>query len=119
MMDLSDGLSTDLARLCAASEAGARLYADRIPRITPATPSAEPLAKLRLDSLQLALHGGDDYELLFTVSPSRLKRLRGAPGFRQLTAVGEITREQGIVLVAPDGVTTSLVPKGWDPFRRE
>jgi thiamine-monophosphate kinase len=119
MMDLSDGLSTDLARLCAASGVGARLHADRIPRITSATLSAEPLAKLRLDSLQLALHGGDDYELLFTVSPRRLKKLRNAPAFRQLTAIGEITREQQIVLAAPDGEAGPLDPLGWDPFRKK
>lgn len=117
MMDLSDGLSTDLARLCAASEVGARLHADRIPRIAAATLSIGPVAKLGLDTLQLALHGGDDYELLFTVSPRRVTKLRNAPGFRQLTAIGEITEEKEIVLVAPDGSTSPLDPQGWDPFR--
>jgi thiamine-monophosphate kinase len=117
MMDLSDGLSTDLARLCAASEVGARLHADRIPRIAAATLSIGPVAKLGLDTLQLALHGGDDYELLFTVSPRRVAKLRNAPGFRQLTAIGEITREKGMVLVAPNGSVSPLDPQGWDPFR--
>jgi thiamine-monophosphate kinase len=119
MMDLSDGLSTDLARLCAASGVGARLHADRIPRIAAAMLSIEPAAKLGLDPLQLALHGGDDYELLFTVSPRRVTKLRNAPGFRQLTAVGEITREKGIVLIAPNGSASHLDPRGWDPFRRK
>jgi thiamine-monophosphate kinase len=95
------------------------LHADRIPRIAAATLSIGPIAKLHLDPLQLALHGGDDYELLFTVSPRRLQKLRNAPGFRQLTAVGEITREKGIVLVAPDGSAIRLDPRGWDPFRRK
>lgn len=117
MMDLSDGLSTDLARLCAASGVGARLHADRIPRIAPATLSAAPLARLRLDPLQLALHGGDDYELLFTVPPRRLKSLRNAPGFRHLTAIGEIAREKGVVLITPDGSSGPLDSRGWDPFR--
>jgi len=117
MMDLSDGLSTDLARLCAANEVGARLHADRIPRIAAAMLSIGPVAKLGLDRLQLALHGGDDYELLFTVSPHRVKKLRNAPGFRQLRAIGEITREKGIVLAAPDGSAIRLDPRGWDPFR--
>jgi thiamine-monophosphate kinase len=117
MMDLSDGLSTDLARLCAASGVGARLHADRIPRIAAATLSIGPVARLGLDALQLALHGGDDYELLFTVSPHHVKKLSNAPGFRQLTAIGEITQEKGIVLVAPDGSAIRLDPRGWDPFR--
>jgi thiamine-monophosphate kinase len=115
MMDLSDGLSSDLARLCAASGVGARLHADRIPRISPRL--AGPLATLRLDPLQLALHGGDDYELLFTVSPRRVKSLRNAPGFRRLTAIGEITRGKRIILVAPNGSAAPLAPRGWDPFR--
>jgi thiamine-monophosphate kinase len=119
MMDLSDGLSTDLARLCAASGVGACLHADRIPRIATSTLSTAPAAKLSLDPLQLALHGGDDYELLFTVSPRRVKKLRKAPGFRQLTAIGEVTREQRIVLIAADGVATPLDPHGWDPFRKK
>jgi len=117
MMDLSDGLSTDVARLCAASGVGARLHANRIPCIAPAILSAAALARLRLDPLQLALHGGDDYELLFTVSPRRLKRLRNAPGFRELAAIGEITRKKGIVLITPDGSASRLDSRGWDPFR--
>jgi thiamine-monophosphate kinase len=117
MMDLSDGLSTDLARLCAASGVGARLDADRIPRIAPTLLMAGPLARLRIDPLQLALHGGEDYELLFTVSPHRIKSLRNAPGFRQLSAIGEITREKSIILITPGGSAKPLAPRGWDPFR--
>ena len=70
MIDLSDGLSTDLARLCAASRAGARIWADRIPAVV--IPSR--VAKLRgmrdISPLELALHGGEDYELLFTLPSS-------------------------------------------------
>ena len=107
MMDLSDGLSTDLERLCAASGVGARIWADRIPQVQL------PAAKIRgvnsgnLDPLAMALHGGDDYELLFTVPPRRVKDLRGAPGFSDLTAIGEIERgargirAEGILLVDP------------------
>lgn len=117
MMDLSDGLSTDLARLCTASGVGARLYADRIPSIASSPSLAGPLARHHLDPLQLALHGGDDYELLFTVSPRRVKSLRNAPGFRRITAIGEITRRKRIILLARDGSATRLTPRGWDPFR--
>jgi thiamine-monophosphate kinase len=113
MMDISDGLSTDLSRLCTASGVGARLWAEHIPRIEiPAK-----LGKMRLDSLQMALHGGDDYELLFTVPPVRAKVLQRAPQFSDITAIGEIKRGKRILLVGADGRATPLKPGGWDSFR--
>src|SRR5271170_2468575 len=66
-MDLSDGLSTDLARLCTASQVGAKIYASKVPAAT--IPSAAERILGRLNPLQLALHGGDDYQLLFTIPP--------------------------------------------------
>jgi thiamine-monophosphate kinase len=65
----------------------------------------------------LALHGGDDYELLFTVSPRNSRKLSKAPGFSQLTAIGEITRGKGITLIGRNGAKRNLKPRGWDPFR--
>jgi len=117
MIDISDGLSTDLERLCAASGAGARLSADRVPRVEIPATAARKLAALHLDPLQMALHGGEDYELLFTVSPGKVKRLRRAPGHSLLIPIGEITRQKQIVLVESNGQTTRLDPEGWDPFR--
>lgn len=117
MIDISDGLSTDLARLCAASGAGARLSAERLPCVEiPVTAARKPVA-LHLDPLRMALHGGEDYELLFTVSPGKAKHLRQAPGHSLLTPIGEITRQKQIVLVGSNGRTTRLAPEGWDPFR--
>jgi thiamine-monophosphate kinase len=119
MMDLSDGLSTDLARLCRASGVGARLRRNRIPQISISSALSKRLGKPRLDPLKMALHGGDDYELLFTVPPHRAKSLRRAPGFSELTPVGEITTGKRILLVGDDGVATVLEPRGWDPFRKK
>jgi thiamine-monophosphate kinase len=116
MMDISDGLSADLARLCAASGVGARLWADRLPCVKIPAARKGMLRKLKLDPLQMALHGGEDYELLFTVSPRHAKRLRSAPGFAEITAIGEIERGKGIVLVGSDGTAKRLFPGGWDPF---
>lgn len=115
-MDISDGLSTDLARLCAASQVGANIWADKIP--VGAIPAAvsETLGNRNLDPLQLALHGGEDYELLFTISPRQAKKLRKAPGASALTAIGEITRNRKIILVHHDGRNQALKPSGWDPF---
>jgi thiamine-monophosphate kinase len=118
MMDISDGLSTDLARLCRASHVGARIWAERVPRATIPASLSRRLPQSRLDPLQLALHGGDDYELLFTVPPRQAKRLRRAPGFRDLTPIGEITRGKRIILFGADGAGSILKSGGWDPFRR-
>ena len=116
MMDISDGLSTDLARLCRASRVGARLDAACIPCVR--VPISPALARLNLNPLQMALHGGDDYELLFTVPRAKRARLRNAPGFKQLAEIGVITSEKQIVLVDPSGRAKPLVPYGWDPFRK-
>lgn len=119
MMDISDGLSTDLARLSRASNVGARIWASRVPRVTIPRSVSRQLQRLHLDTFQMALHGGDDYELLFTVPPRHVKRLRRAPGFRELTPIGEITPKKDFILVGEDGVSRLLKPGGWDPFRRK
>jgi thiamine-monophosphate kinase len=113
MMDLSDGLSTDLPRLCAASNVGARLTAANIPTIR--LPQKKRSAAR--DPLSLALHGGDDYELLFTVP--RRKRKRVPPNFHGLpiTAIGEITSQQALLLITENGSEVPLPNRGWDPFR--
>lgn len=132
MMDLSDGLSTDLQRLCKASGVSARLWAEKIPRVTLPRTAAGFAPLRRVDPLRMALHGGDDYELLFTV-PRRnegellkgffSRRYGGLPG---LTCIGEIVRQGSgighgasrVLLVGEDGRTEPLKPGGWDPFRR-
>jgi thiamine-monophosphate kinase len=109
MMDISDGLSTDLPRLCQASRVGAQVTANALP--------VSPLADAK-DAQELALHGGDDYELLFTVEAKKASRLpRRFQGLR-LTHIGEITRSRRIVLKTNEGKTTPLLSRGWDPFRK-
>lgn len=116
MMDISDGLSTDLSRLCLASRVGAQIRSKALPRVRMPEAVSSHLKRLNLDPLQMALHGGDDYELLFTVSPRNINKLNKAPGFSRLTAIGEVTRARPIDLVSPKGVKKSLKPEGWDPF---
>jgi len=115
MMDLSDGLSTDLPRLCAASGVGARVEAAKIPAVR--LPN-QVSAKHGTDPLALALHGGDDYELLFTVPQKKLRRLprsfRGIP----ITEIGEVTHEKELLLVDKVGREVRLPNRGWDPFRQ-
>jgi len=113
MMDLSDGLSSDLPRLCAASGVGADVESENLPVVRHSSAVRGP----EVDSLQLALHGGDDYELLFTVRSNRVnvlpKSFHGVP----LTAIGRITEQRDLVLLKQGGRKRQLHPNGWDPFR--
>jgi thiamine-monophosphate kinase len=118
MIDISDGLSTDLGHLCAASRIGARLWAERIPRVAIPPAQSKLVRKLQLDPLEMALHGGDDYELLFTIPRRLAKSLPSAPDFRDITAIGEIERGKQILLVDSNGRAKPLKPSGWDPFRK-
>ena len=115
MMDLSDGLSIDLPRLCAASGVGAEVESEKLPVVQ----HSSAIRGLGVDSLQLALHGGDDYELLFTVRSSQLKLLpktfHGVP----LTAIGKITKRRDQILLRQAGRERQLHPGGWDPFRNK
>jgi thiamine-monophosphate kinase len=117
MIDLSDGLSTDLARICEASQTGAHIVASKLPRAT-VTPAAQKLLRRkRFGPLQAALHGGDDYQLLFTVPPRHIAKLRHAPAARDLHAIGEITRQRSITVLDGAGHSSPLHSAGWDSFR--
>jgi thiamine-monophosphate kinase len=109
MIDTSDGLSTDLAHICEESGVGAELQAESIPRASVGKPAREV-------DLQFALHGGEDYELLFTV-PGRKRipsRIAGVP----ITHIGHVTRGSKIFLMNRGGVGYELHPLGWEHFRR-
>jgi thiamine-monophosphate kinase len=119
MMDVSDGLSTDLSRLCAASRVGARVNAEVIPAVELSPDQSRLLQKLSIDPQQLALHGGDDYGLLFTVPRKIAARLRRAPNNSEITRIGEIVSGSRITLVEAAGRGQPLKPGGWDSFRRQ
>lgn len=116
MLDVSDGLSTDLARLCLASRVGARVSADELPCTKIPQFISTKFRSGKFDPLKMALHGGEDYELLFTVSQADARRLEGATNFRTLTAIGEITKSKKIMLIDRAGKESLLKPLGWDPF---
>jgi thiamine-monophosphate kinase len=109
MIDTSDGLSTDLAHICLESGVGAELRAESIPRASVGKPSREV-------DLQFALHGGEDYELLFTAPRSKRipSHIAGVP----ITLIGYITRFQKIFLMNESGVGFELKPQGWEHFRK-
>ncbi len=118
MIDLSDGLSTDLARLCESSGVGARVFANRIPRVQIPAGGLKRLSRLDPDPLRMALDGGEDYELLFALPKHKEALLEKAPGFNELTAIGQITSEKKIILVGVTGKAGLLRKGGWDPFRK-
>ena len=109
MIDTSDGLSTDLAHICEESGIGAEIRAALIPRARVGKPAREV-------DLDLALHGGEDYELLFTARPGKRipKRIAGVA----ITPIGQIVRGRRIFVENENGVAVELEPRGWEHFRR-
>jgi thiamine-monophosphate kinase len=109
MIDISDGLSTDLGHICEESEVGAEIHADAIPRAYIGKHGAEV-------ALRSALHGGDDYELLFTAPPRKHlpARVAGVP----TSKIGVITANRSVFLLDSAGKRTLLKPQGWQHFTR-
>ena len=105
MIDISDGLSTDLAHICEESAVGAEIQQAAIPRAMHANKKAV--------SLDLALHGGEDYELLFTSSKKVLSRIAGV----EVSHIGKITRGRGMRIRDADGQLQTLEIRGWEHFR--
>jgi len=115
MMDLSDGLSSDLKRLSCASGTGARIFAAKLP--VPGGPFSR-----RFDTrerLNAALHGGDDYELLFCVKSDLASKIPRKFSGVELTEIGEIIKGSEIALIDSSGKQATLEAAGWDPFRRQ
>jgi thiamine-monophosphate kinase len=113
MMDLSDGLSSDLARLCKASGVGAAIQLKDIP--LPAGKFSSAFSEK--SRLAAALHGGDDYELLFCVRKDKARRIPPKLHGVALTKIGEVTTKRSVQLFELSGKVGLLRPGGWDPFR--
>jgi thiamine-monophosphate kinase len=115
MIDISDGLSSDLNHLCAESEVGAVIDADAIP-INPLV--TELSGRRALDPLMLALHGGEDFELLFTVKPKNVGKLPKRVDGVSLTRIGEVKTASAGVRIREGARTWNLEPGGWEHFKR-
>jgi thiamine-monophosphate kinase len=109
MIDTSDGLSTDLTHICEESGVGAEVEAALIPRASVGKPAREV-------DLKFALHGGEDYELLFTAP--RGKRIPSRVAGIPVTQIGHITRQRKILLIDRAGVASEVQPRGWEHLRR-
>jgi len=120
MIDLSDGLSSDIGHICARSSVGVRLWAKRLP-VSAATRGVAELTG-RLD-WALALQGGEDYELCFTAPPEAERELAAAvkeATGTKVTCIGEVLSEEaGRWVQLPDGREIPLKREGWDHFRVE
>jgi len=111
MIDVSDGLSSELLHLCQKSKVGCTIYQDKLPVDFTAISIADDF---NMSSATCALNGGEDYELLFTISQEHYEAIKNDP---DLTIIGHITEEsQGAVLITKDQHHQALTAQGWKSF---
>ncbi len=111
MIDISDGLSSEILHLCKQSNVGCHLYEDKIPLDPTVMSTCE---EFNLDSSMVALNGGEDYELLFTIDQKKFPKIKGNPNF---TVLGHITEKQeGAYLISRNNSKIPLTAQGWDSF---
>jgi thiamine-monophosphate kinase len=112
MIDISDGLSSDAIHLCSSSGLGCKLFAEKIPI---ADETSKMAAELSMEPVVCALNGGEDYELLFSVSPSDYEKVQDS---QDITPIGHfVSKEEGIKLVLSNIQSIDLSPKGWSAFK--
>lgn len=111
MIDISDGLSSEIMHICTQSKKGCKIYEDKIPLDPQVISTCE---EFNLDSTTIALSGGEDYELLFTISIDDYDKIKGNPNF---SVIGHITEEnQGMQLVTRANQEIGLKAQGWNAF---
>src|SRR5438876_1352556 len=111
MIDISDGLSSDLAHLCRESNVGALIQSAQLPIDKDVI---KLCGRRALDPLALALHGGEDFELLFTVHPENAARLPKRVDGAAISCIGEITNEPGVIRIAEKNRVWDLMPAGFE-----
>ncbi len=111
MIDVSDGISSEILHICKASGVGCNLFEDKIPLDPQVIQTCE---EFDIDSTTIALNGGEDYELLFTVSQNDFPKIKANPN---LTVIGHITEEkEGVHLITRANTKISIIAKGWSAF---
>jgi thiamine-monophosphate kinase len=113
MIDISDGLASEIYHICTASKVGCNLYEEKIP-IDPMT--YKTARDFNLDPTVCALSGGEDYELLFTISQADFDKIKGNPN---LTVIGHMTEAvTGVNLITSGGSVAPLKAQGWDGLKK-
>lgn len=111
MMDISDGLSSELLHICKESGVGCEVYEDKIPIDYVTASMAE---EMNLNLTTVALNGGEDYELLFTVPLADYEKVKGLEGVH---VIGHITdASKGKYLITRDGQSIEIIAQGWKAF---
>ena len=109
MIDISDGLSSEVLHLCKQSQVGSNVYENKIPLDQQVISTCE---EFNLDSTTIALSGGEDYELLFTVKQEDYDKVKGNPNF---TVIGHMTEaEEGVHLITRAGEKVEMIAQGWN-----
>jgi thiamine-monophosphate kinase len=112
MIDISDGLSSEMKHICKASGVGARIYEERIPLDSETKAMAE---ELHLNPLVAALNGGEDYELLFTIPLEHHDKIRNHP---DITVIGHVVdASEGTMIITTGGSEVELTAQGWNPLQ--
>jgi len=114
MIDVSDGISSEILHLCKASGVGCNLFEDKIPLDPQVIQTCE---EFDIDSTTVALNGGEDYELLFTIAQNDFPKIKANPN---LTVIGHITEEkEGAHLITRANTKIPIIAKGWSAFDKE
>lgn len=114
MIDISDGLSSEIIHLCKNSKVGCNLYEDKIPLDPQVITVCE---EFNIDSTTIALNGGEDYELLFTIKPEDFEKVKGNP---HLTIIGHITKEEeGAHLITRANTKIPIIARGWNALENK
>ncbi len=112
MIDISDGLASEILHICKSSNVGCHIYDEKLPIDGQTSMTA---IDFNLDPNTCALNGGEDYELLFTVKQSDFDKIKGNPN---MTVIGHITAPQdGIYYVDKNGAAVELTAQGWNHFK--
>jgi len=114
MIDVSDGLSSELFHICNQSKVGCNIYEDKLPLDPQFINVCE---EFNIDSTTIAINGGEDYELLFTIKMSDYDKIKGNP---HLSVIGHVVPEnEGLHIVTRENNKIALKAKGWNAFKEE
>ncbi|WP_435314387.1 thiamine-phosphate kinase [Cellulophaga fucicola] len=114
MIDISDGLSSEILHLCEESNVGCNLFEDKIPLDPTVISSCE---EFKINSTTVALGGGEDYELLFTIDQKEFPKIKGNPN---LTVIGHMTdKNEGVHLISRNNTKIPITAQGWNGLSKD